>query len=80
MSDIGSSRLTACITADMSTFCVVSLAKHNPRMHQIFCRLGMNLAYSVLFIGLGCEGYSQTLSQTVCQAFLCSDACSGDDV
>ncbi len=70
MSDVGCSRLTACISADMSTYSVVSLAKHNPGMHKVFCRLGTSLAYSMMVIGLGCGGYSQTLGQTLCQAFL----------
>jgi len=78
--NIGSSSLTACITADMSAYCVASLAKHNPGMHKVLCRLDMNLAYSMMFIGVGCGGYSQTVGQTICQAFLCSDACSGNDV
>lgn len=64
----------------MSTFCVYFLAKHTPQMHKIYCRLNISLAYTVVFIKLGCGGYSQTLGQTICQAFLCNDACSGNDV
>lgn len=37
MSDVGSSRLTACTIANMSTSGVVSLAKHKPGMHKAFC-------------------------------------------
>lgn len=80
MSDVGSSMLTACTIANMSTSGVVSLAKHKPGMHKAFCRLDMRLAYSVVFIKLGCGGYSQTLGQTIGQAFQCSAACSGNDV
>ena len=58
MSDAGSSRLVACITADTGTFCVVSLAKHKPGMHKVFFRLDLNLTYSQMFIRPGCGGYS----------------------